>query len=201
MTNEPLDAEHGSSVFGAPSFSLANRALRAVWHLAWLVLASWTPPPLHGWRRLLLRSFGAHVAPTARIYGSVSVWLPSNLSVGDHAVLGPGVNCYCQGPITIGDFAVVSQGAHLCAGTHDVDDPNFQLLTRPIAIGSQAWIAAEAFVGPGVTVGNGAVLGARAVAFKNLDPWTIYVGNPAKPLRARKVFSQSATADQAPVGV
>lgn len=192
MTAKPLDATVASSVVGAPSFSRANRVIRALWYVAWLVLASWTPPPLHAWRRLLLQLFGARIAPTARVYRSVNVWLPSNLVMGEHAVMGPGVTCYCQGPITIGDFAVISQGAHLCAGTHDVDDPNFQLIAKPIRIEPHAWIAAEAFVGPGVTAAEGAVLGARAVAFKDLEAWTIYVGNPAKPLRKRKQFARPA---------
>jgi len=89
-------------------------------------------------------------------------------------------------PISLGSYALVSQGAYLCAGTHDVDDPNFQLVTKPILIGNNAWVAAEAFVGPGVTIGNGAVLGARAVTFKNLDDGVIYVGNPARSVRKRE---------------
>jgi putative colanic acid biosynthesis acetyltransferase WcaF len=88
----------------------------------------------------------------------------------------------------LGAYAVISQGAYLCAGTHDVDDPNFQLTTRPISIGERAWIAADAFVGPGVRVGEGAVLGARGVAFKDLEPWTIYAGNPALERRKRSVL-------------
>jgi len=89
--------------------------------------------------------------------------------------------------ITIGDYALVSQGAHLCAGSHDIGDPNFQLISRPIFIGSRSWVASEAFVGPGVTIGEGAVLGARAVAFKTLQPWTVYIGNPAQPLKERVI--------------
>jgi putative colanic acid biosynthesis acetyltransferase WcaF len=82
--------------------------------------------------------------------------------------------------------AVVSQGTHLCAGSHDIDDPNLQLITKPITIGERAWIAAEAFVGPGVTVGEGAVLGARGVAFRDLEAWTVYAGNPAAAKRRRE---------------
>jgi putative colanic acid biosynthesis acetyltransferase WcaF len=87
--------------------------------------------------------------------------------------------------IVLGERAIVSQDATLCAGTHDVTDRHFQLQVRPIALGADAWVAAEAFVGPGVTLGEGAVLGARAVAFKDLDPWTIYVGNPCTALKPR----------------
>jgi len=105
----------------------------------------------------------------------------------EHACLAPGVNCYCMDRIELGPYSLVSQGAYLCGGTHDVDDPNFQLQTKPIYLGPNSWVAAEAFVGPGVNVGEGAVLGARSVAFKDLQPFTIYVGNPAKALRTRKI--------------
>jgi putative colanic acid biosynthesis acetyltransferase WcaF len=100
-------------------------------------------------------------------------------------MIGPGTIVYNQARITIGERAVVSQRSHLCAGSHAVNDPNFQLITRPISIGDQAWIASEAFVGPGVTVGEGAVLAARGVAFRDLDPWSIYNGNPAAFLKKR----------------
>lgn len=181
-----LDARMSGSRHGGPSFTLRHRVLRAVWGVTWALLVAWTPPPLHGWRRLLLRLFGASIAPTARIYGSVRVWYPPNLTVGDNAVLGPGVQCYSMASIRIGDGATVSQRAHLCAGTHDVDDAHFQLQAMPIDIGAGAWIATEAFVGPGVVVGEGAVLGARGVTVKNLDAWSIYAGNPARFIRLRK---------------
>lgn len=170
---------------GGATFPFRHRLFRAIWNIVWLVLASWTPPPMHGWRRFLLRSFGADIHQTAGVYGSAVIWYPPNLGVGAHAYIGPGAQIYCMAPIRLDAYALVSQGAHLCAGTHDVDDPDFPLQVRPIQIGRQAWIAAEAFVGPGVTVGDGAVLGARSVAMKNLDPWTIYSGNPAQLLRRR----------------
>lgn len=185
--DEPLNAVTANSRFGGASFSLRHRATRAIWGIAWFLLAAWTPPPLRRWRILLLRLFGADVAPTARVYGSTRIWYPGNLAMGDHAVMGPGVICYSMAPISIGARATVSQRAHLCAGTHAVDDPHFQLIAKPITIGADAWIAAEAFIGPGVTVGDGAVAGARAVCMRDLDPFTIYAGNPAKPVRKRDV--------------
>ena|ERR1700753_1428317 len=169
-----------------PSFSFGNRLFRAVWLLVWFLLASWTPPFLHAWRRFLLRCFGAKIANTAHMYASARVWYPPNLEMGEYACLGPRVDCYCMAKIILGEYALASQGANLCAGTHDIDHPQFQLTTRPIQIGARAWIAAEAFVGPGVTVGEGAVLGARGVAFKDLKPWTVYVGNPAREIRTRE---------------
>lgn len=172
---------------GAASFSMKNRLVRFAWIVVWMTFASWTPRQLHPWRRFLLRAFGARMAANADVRGSARVWLPSNLEMGAHALIGPKVNCYNQAKISVGERALVSQGAYLCAGTHDFEDPNFQLVNRPIRIGSYAWVAAEAFVGPGVDVGDGTVLGARACAFRDLDPWTVYGGNPAKPIKARKI--------------
>jgi len=182
----PLDARVARPLEGGPSFPLRHRIFRAGWIVAWTLLARWTPPPLHGWRRLVLTLFGARLARGARVYGTARVWYPPNLSMGPHSVIGPHATCYCMDRVSIGAFAVISQGAQLCGGTHLVDSPDFQLVTRPIAIAAHAWIAADAFVGPGVSVGEGAVLGARAVAFRDLDPWTIYAGNPARPLRTRQ---------------
>jgi len=182
-----LDAEAHNTWEGGKSFTLGHRIYRLVWSVVWTVLASWTPPPFHGWRRFLLRAFGAQVAPTAVVYGSAKVWYPPNLKMGEYACLAPQVNCYCMAQITLGSHALASQGAHLCAGSHDISDPNFQLIAKPITIEAEAWIAAEAFVGPGVTVGEGAVLGARGVAFRSLEPWTVYAGNPAQPLKSRAI--------------
>lgn len=182
-----LDAKEAGSKHGGASFSIGNRIERVIWQTAWLLLARWTPPPLHAWRGFLLRLFGARIGKGARVHASVSVWLPRNLALGERALIGRRVNCYNQGHVAIGADAVVSQGAHVCASTHDVADPNFQLLLRPITIGKDAWIAADAFVGPGVTVGEGAVLGARGVAIRDLDAWTIYRGNPAEPVRRRVI--------------
>nr|WP_245498370.1 putative colanic acid biosynthesis acetyltransferase [Hansschlegelia quercus] len=156
------------------------------WRLVWAALAHWTPPPAHRWRNFLLRLCGADIARSARIYGDVVVWWPPHLSMGEHASLGPGVTCYNVATIRLEPFAIVSQRAHLCSATHDCDDPAFPLRARAISIGAYAWVAAEAFVGPGVKVGEGAVLGARGLAVRDLTAWTIYGGNPATPLRARR---------------
>jgi len=182
-----LNADHTHPLEGGASYSFTHRLVRLTWNIVWLLAASWTPPILHPWRRVLLRLFGAKISPTANIYGSAKVWFPGNLVVEEHACIGPRSTVYSMALITLKPYALVSQGAHLCAGTHDIEDPYFQLYARPISVGSRAWIAAEAFVGPGVTVGEGAVLGARAVTFRDLDTWTIYAGNPAKALKSRNI--------------
>lgn len=182
-----LSAKSSGAVFGGPSFTLRHRVFRAVWSVTWLLLASWTPPPLHPWRRFLLRLFGAKIASTARIYGSVSIWYPPNLEMGAYSVLGWRTLCYNMNLVRLEDFANVAQHCFLLGGSHDIDDPSFQLITKPIVIGRYAWVAGCATVGPGVTMKEGSVLGGAAVTFRDLEPWTVYVGNPAKPIRKRKV--------------
>lgn len=189
-TIEPRGRAHGQSpLLGGATFELRHRLARVAWSTCWLLFARWTPPQLQPLRRLVLRAFGADIHPTAMVRSSVKIWWPGNLKMGVRASMGPGAICYNVAPVTVEDFAIVSQRAHLCTGTHDIDDPDFPLRARPISIGRSAWVAAEAFVGPGVRIGQGAVLAARAVTFRSLDEWTVYGGNHAKPLRSRKKIS------------
>lgn len=186
-----LDAKVTNPREGGATFPLWHRAERALWNVVWALFGIWSPAPFHAWRRMLVRLFGAKIAASAKIYPGVKIWYPRNLEMKAYACLGNGVICYSMASIVLEQYALVSQRAHLCCGSHDVDDPNLQLFARPIHIGSNAWIAAEAFVGPGVAVGNGAVLGARAVTLKDLSPWTIYVGNPARATRKRRGSQQA----------
>jgi putative colanic acid biosynthesis acetyltransferase WcaF len=181
----PLDASRTKPLEGGASFSLGNRLARVAWGVGWLILARWTPPPLHRWRRLVLKAFGASIAPTARVHASVRVWLPANLAIGANALVGPGVRLYNQGHLAIGARTVISQGAYLCASSHDVADPDFQLILRPIEIGAGCWVAADAFVGPGVTMADGSVLAARGALFEDAEGDTIYRGNPAAAVKRR----------------
>lgn len=171
--------------FGGATYSLRFRIQRLLWAVAWSFLAAWTPPPMTRWRNWLLRCFGARLHPTATVHARATVWWPGNLEMGKYASIGPGAICYNLAPVTIGDFAIVSQRAHLCTGSHDIQDPGFPLVSGPITLEANCWVAAEAFVGPNVTVGEGAVLGGRGVAAKPLRAWTVYVGNPAKPVGVR----------------
>jgi putative colanic acid biosynthesis acetyltransferase WcaF len=174
------------------SFTRRHIAFRALWNATWWLLAAWTPPMCYAWRRFVLRLFGASMARTARVYGSARVWYPPNLHMGLGTVLGPHVQCYSMDRIVLDDYAEVAQFVHLVTGTHDTETALFQLRTRPIHIGSHAWLASGSFVGPGVTVGEGAVLGARGVAFSDLAPWTIHAGNPAQAIRPRHNFTAGA---------
>jgi putative colanic acid biosynthesis acetyltransferase WcaF len=140
---------------------------------------------LWGWRRALLRLFGARIGREVHIYPSVRIAIPWNLAIGDQSAVGDRAILYALGPITLGKRVTVSQGAHLCAGTHDYRDPAMPLRKPPIVIGREAWICADAFVGPGVHIGVRAIVGARCVVMKNVAPDAIMIGNPARLLRPR----------------
>lgn len=169
----------------ARKWSRRELAGRALWEVLRGPLFAWTPRPLWGWRRFVLRLFGATVGRDVRIHPSVRIAVPWNLALGDEVGLGDGVILYSLGPIEIGPRATVSQHAHLCAGSHDHRRRDFPLLKPPIRVGEGAWICADAFVGPGVCVGGHAIVGARAVVVKDVEPATIVAGNPARPIGRR----------------
>lgn len=140
---------------------------------------------------MLLRLFGARIGRNARIFPSVRIWAPWNLEVGAEASLGFAVDCYCVDLVQIGAHATVSQEAFLCTASHDVTDPHMRLVTAPIVIENEAWVCARAFIAPGLRVGGGAVVGACAVATRDVEPWTIVAGNPARVVNQRVLRSKS----------
>lgn len=163
----------------ARKWSRKEQAARVLWALA-QPLFRLVPRPFWGWRRMLLRCFGARVGPQVHVYPSVRITMPWNLNLGAQCAVGDGAILYALGPIEIGARATVSQGAHLCAGSHDLSDPSRPLTKPPVVIGEGAWICADAFVGPDVRVGAGAVAGARAVVMRDIPERRIAVGNPAR---------------------
>ena len=166
--------------------SFGHKAMRAAWGVVWLLLFLPSPRPLHGWRRFLLRLFGARIGKAVHVYPSAKVWAPWNLEMDDHACLSFSVDCYCVDRISIGAHATVSQYSYLCGASHDYRDPALPLTPRPIVIGAGAWVAADVFVGPGVTIGDGAVVGARSTVMTDVEPWTVVSGNPAQFLKRRE---------------
>lgn len=174
---------------------LANRTVRkwsrkeqlgrVLWAVAQPFFAI-SPRPFWGWRRTVLRLFGAKVGTKVHLYPSVRITIPWNLALGDQCAVGDRAILYALGPIKIGPRATISQGAHLCAGTHDISRPDRPLLKPPITIGADAWIAADAFIGPNVIIGDGAIVGARAVVMKDVPHDAIVVGNPAHTIRKHK---------------
>jgi putative colanic acid biosynthesis acetyltransferase WcaF len=170
----------------ATNYSRPEMARRILWSAGqWLFRLS--PRPCFAWRSLVLRCFGARIGRRVHFYPSSRVYFPWNLVVGDWSAVGEEVLIYNVGVVTIGAKATISHRAHLCAGTHDYSQPHLPVLKPPISIGDQSWICADAFVGPGVNVGEGAVVGARAVAMRDVDPWTVVVGNPACFVKSRKL--------------
>jgi putative colanic acid biosynthesis acetyltransferase WcaF len=172
-----------------PSFSLKNRSLRFAWTIVYVVLfrPTFRVSPCHAWRAFLLKIFGAKIGKGCHIYPGARIWAPWNLKMGDYACIADRVICNSMAEIEIGEKAVISQGAYLSAGTHDYTDPKFPVIAKPIKIGANAWVAAEAFVCPGVTIGEGAVVGARSVVTKDMPAWMVCAGNPCRPIKKREM--------------
>jgi putative colanic acid biosynthesis acetyltransferase WcaF len=160
---------------------------RMLWRVASPLFAL-SPRPLWGWRRLLLRLFGATVGRQVHVYPSCRISLPWNLALGDQAAIGDRAVLYALGPITIGKRVTISQSAFLCAGSHDYASPDMTLTKPPVAVGDDAWICAAAFVGPGVTIGDRAILAACGVAVADIPDDEIHGGNPARLIKRRPPF-------------
>lgn len=165
-------------------YSGKEQILRTLW-IAGRVIFWLSPRPCFGFRRWWLRLFGAKVGKEVHIYPSAHIYFPWNLTIGDWSSIGEWALVYNLGPVRIGERTTISQRVHVCAGTHDYRDPAMPLLKPPVAIGGEAWICADAFVGPGVSVGEGAVVGARTVVIRDVEPWTVVAGNPAKLVNHR----------------
>jgi putative colanic acid biosynthesis acetyltransferase WcaF len=177
---------HNQNTHSGPSFSIGNRIRRVFWEIVALFLFRYSPKMCHSWRSFLLRCFGAKVGNGVHVYPGVKIWAPWNLELENECGIANNVILYSQGKIKVGERAVISQGSHLCAGTHDYNQPGFPLITKPITIGSHAWIAAESFIHPGVSVGEGCVIGARSVVINDMPAWTICAGHPCKPIKERQ---------------
>ena len=172
----------------------ANRAARKysrgemLRRVAWMIgqpLFRFSPRTLFAWRRWLLRLFGARIGEHVNVYSTATIYMPWNLTVKDWSAIGEHAYIYNLGPITIGKHVTISQRAHLCAGTHDYTRADLPLVKPPIRVDDFVWICADAFVGPGVTVGEGAVIGARAVITRDVEPWAVMAGNPARFIKRR----------------
>lgn len=165
-----------------------NQLARLLWGIVWGMFAKFLPRSCGcGWKRFLLRLFGAKLASTAVIYSTTRIYMPWHLEMGEYSCLADDVNCYNVAPVKIGNNTTVSQGTYICTASHDISKQNLPLLYEPVEIKDSVWVAAEAFIGPGVTVGEGAVVAARACVVKNVEPWSVVGGNPAKFLKKREI--------------
>jgi putative colanic acid biosynthesis acetyltransferase WcaF len=165
-------------------YQITELAQRFAWGVA-QPLFRFSPRICFGWRNLLLRIFGAKIGRGVHVYSSATVYYPWNLVVGDFTAIGEDCLIYNLGKVTIGNRATISHRAHLCAGTHDYTDRSLPLIRSCITVGDDAWICADAFVGPDVRVGEGAIVGARAAVFKTVPDLEIFGGNPAKKIGTR----------------
>ena len=184
MTNDIMRDSQGKYINQVPLSHLIRRAL---WYCCRAVLFKPFPSKLfRSWRNLLLRLFGAKIHPGAHVYSTARIMNPWNLEMANLACLGPYVICENDVLVKLEENATVSQYSYLCTSSHNINDYSFDLQSEPIIIGKDAWVAADAFIGMGVKVGEGAVVGARASVYRNVPPWTVVGGNPAKIISKRE---------------
>jgi putative colanic acid biosynthesis acetyltransferase WcaF len=170
--------------------TLSNKLQRLLWGIVWGTLFRFSPKVCHGWRCFLLRSFGAKVGEGAHPCPRAKIWAPWNLTMGARSCLADDVDCYCVAPITLGAHATVSQYSYLCAASHefrgyDFREPEMPLVVAPIVIGAYAWVAADVFVGPGVEIGEGSVVGARSTVLHDVEAWSVVAGSPVRTIGTR----------------
>lgn len=170
------------------SLSRKNQIVRFFWNLIWGIFARPLPRSIgNSWKLFLLRLFGARIHSTAVVYSSVKIFMPWNLVMAEYSCLAPEVDCYNVDLVKVGANSTVSQKSFLCTASHDISKSFNPLITAPIIIEDQAWVGASSFIGMGVTIGQGAVVGATSSVYKNVLPWTVVGGNPAKFLKIRTI--------------
>jgi putative colanic acid biosynthesis acetyltransferase WcaF len=165
------------------SYSLANKVARVLWGTVYLLLFRFSPRLCHPWRALLLRCFRARIGDGCHIYGAAKIWAPWNLECGRNAAIADGVEIYNPARVLVDEGAIISQQVYLCSATHDYLADDFPILVAPIHVGKKAWIAARSIVLPGVTIGDGCVVGAGSVVTKSTPPHTVCAGNPATVIK------------------
>ena len=169
----------------APQYSLANRVRRQLWNTCWALFYRTSPRRAFAWRAFLLRCFGAKLGANCHFYPQSRVWAPWELECEDTVIVADRAELYNPAPLYLASHAILSQEAYLCGATHDYNNPAFPVVSFPMRVGRYAWVAARACVSPGVNVGEGAILGLASVATRDLEPWSIYAGVPAKKVKDR----------------
>ncbi|NSW46008.1 MAG: putative colanic acid biosynthesis acetyltransferase [Bacteroidales bacterium] len=170
------------------ALSRKNQIARFIWNITWFLFARPFPRSIgNKWRIFLLKIFGAKVSWKAVIYSNVRIYMPWKLKMNDYACLAPEVDCYNVDWVIIGANSTISQKSYLCTASHDIYKSNMPLITAPIVIEDQVWVAADVYIGPGITIHQGSVIAARAVVVKDVEPWTIVGGNPAKFIKKREI--------------
>jgi len=165
------------------TYSVSNRVGRVFWGTVYAILFRFSPRPLHGWRSFLLRCFGARIGSGCHIYPRAKIWAPWNLVCDSTACVADDAEIYNPVRVALGEGTTVSQGAFLCAASHDYANPMFPVIEAPIVVERGAWIAARAIVLMGVTIGEGSVIGAGSVVTKSVPPNAVCAGNPARVVK------------------
>lgn len=176
-----------------PTFTLANRLRRLLWIVSWALLCRWTPRPLHAWRALVLRMFGARIGRGNAIYPNVTIWAPWLLQTEDVVRIGPGAEIYNPGGVYLSHHVTISQSAYICGATHDYNSQDFTYIIKELRLEPYVWICAKATLLPGAYCHEGSVLGAGSLSSKKLEAWTVYAGNPAKAIRLRNNFLETGS--------
>lgn len=158
-----------------------------LWGVVYALLFRPSPQVMYGWRRFLLRCFGAKVGKKVILRPTSQITYPWKVSIGDYSWIGDDVVLYSLGEISIGSNTVVSQRSYICTGSHDYLSENFDIYAQKITIGSKCWLATDVYVAPSVNIGDGTIVGARSSVFKDLPSNKICVGSPAKPTKERIV--------------
>ncbi|MBW5448364.1 colanic acid biosynthesis acetyltransferase WcaF [Cohnella sp. CFH 77786] len=166
------------------------------WWFVHATLFRWSPQPMYGFRRFLLRLFGAKLGTGVKVRPSASITYPWKVSIGDHSWIGDRAELYSLDRIEIGAHCVVSQRSYLCTGSHDMEDPAFSLVVKPIRIEDGAWVASDVFVYPGVTIGTMAVAAARSTVLRDIPAEQVHAGTPAKFLKWRFTPEEEKTAEE-----
>lgn len=180
--------KNDKDAYKRPIFSKWNKIKRLIWQISWLALCRYTPAPFHSWRSFVLKVFGAKLGKNNFIYPTCKIWAPWLLETEEVVTIGPGVEIYNPEKVFLGHHSILSQDSYLCGATHDYNSKDFIYLSKKIVVEPYTWVCARAIVLAGVTCHEGSVLAAAAITSKNLEPWSVYGGNPAKKIKDRHNF-------------
>jgi putative colanic acid biosynthesis acetyltransferase WcaF len=184
---------NNSDAYLRPVFGYSDKIYRLIWSLTWLFFCRWTPRNFHHYRIFFLRLFGAKIGKKNFVYPSCTIWSPRLLETEEVVTIGPEVELYNPGGVKLGHHSIISQGAYICGATHNYNSINFDYTKKPINLHAYVWICARSIVLPGVVCHEGSVLGAGSILSTDMSEWTVYAGNPAKPIKQRNNFLQSKT--------
>lgn len=173
-------------------WSVEHRIKLLIWEYVWSLCCSWTPKPANRWRLFWLKRFGATIYGTPFVHQRARIQIPWHLILHDRACLGDRATVYSLGIVEIHEHATVAQEAYICTGTHAFEQAAMNLITAPVSIGPHAFVGARAFIMPGVSIGEQAIVGSCSVVTRNVAPWKIVAGNPSREIGIRTLANNSS---------